>query len=243
MTDREPLMKRSALLSTLLLSAALELCAWNVYMAGDSHVCSKIYPNTVEKILCREEPDVRFGYEGKIGAGFYTYNESPHLMQEIYDARPDILIVHLGTNDSFSRRFDRKKFLRDVQTFHDGVAKRLPECRFVFVTPFYNHIKGNAKPNRSTRACADALLEFARGNANVYVVDNNATHGMYFLKHRAELMRRDCVHLTEKGYEVLGEQVGNAIADIEDLWIIEEPPYLGDEACLEPQPTYTDTDR
>lgn len=215
----------------MLLAAALEAFSWNVFMAGDSHVCSKIYPLGVEKILCGEEPDIHFSYWGKIGAGFYTYNESAACMNEIYDASPDILIVHLGTNDSFSKRFNRREFLQNVSEFYSNVMKHLPECKIVFITPFYNKLKGSSGPNKSTRQCADAYLEFAKNHSNTFVIDNNATHGMYFLNHRQELMRHDCVHLTEKGYEILARQVGEAIAGIEDLWIIEEPPYLGGETA------------
>lgn len=205
----------------------MQAFSWNVFMAGDSHVCSRIYPEEVEKILCREEADISFSYYGKIGAGFYTYNDSPAMMEEIYEADPDILIVHLGTNDSFTKRFNRREFLSNVEKFYDNVVSRHPECKIVFITPFYNKLKGSKKANRSTRQCADAYLEFAGNHGNVYVIDNNADHGMFFLDHKDRMMRNDCVHLTEKGYEELGRQVGRALAELEDLWIIEEPPYLG----------------
>lgn len=205
---------------------AVEAGAWNVFMAGDSHVCSKIYPLGVEKILCEEEADINFSYYGKIGAAFYTYIESSSMMNEIYEASPEILIVHLGTNDSYTKRFDRRRFLDNVTVFYNDVASRFPECRIVFVTPFYNRLKGSKKVNRSARRCADALLDFAADHRNTFVVDNNAEHGMYFLDHSAQMMRHDYVHLTEKGYEVLAEQVGNALAEMEDLWIIGELPYI-----------------
>lgn len=211
---------------TLLLFSSAEAFGWNVFMAGDSHVCSKIYPDCVEKILSANEPEINFAYFGKIGAGFYTFVESPSLMGEIFDASPDILIVHLGTNDSFTSRFVKSEFLKNVRIFYEDVEKNFPECKIVFVTPFYNRLHGSSKPNGNTRRCADALLDFARGRSNAFVVDNNADHGMYFLNHRASLMRHDCVHLTEKGYEELGQQIGEALVALDDLWVIAEPPYL-----------------
>ena len=197
-------------------------------MVGDSHVCSKIYPHGVERILEKGEPDIKFSFFGKIGAGFYTYIDSKAYMNEIYEADPDILIVHLGTNDSYTRNFSKKKFLNDVRVFYKDVVNHFPECKIVFVTPFYNKLKGSKQPNRNTRKCADALLEFANDQRNCYVIDNNADYGMIFLKHCGDLMRNDCTHLTEKGYQRLAEQVGEALLKIEDLWIIEEPPYLGE---------------
>lgn len=197
-------------------------------MVGDSHVCSRIYPNVVNSTISGEEADINFSYFGKIGAGFYTYNDTPQYMNEIYDASPEILIVHLGTNDSYTRNFSRKKFLGHLSIFYDNVEKRLPECKIVFVTPFYNRLRGSKTPNKNTRRCAEAIRDFTSNHRNTYLVDNNADHGMYFLNHRGEMMRNDCIHLTERGYEVLGRQVGEALVGMEDLWIIEEPPYMGD---------------
>lgn len=219
-------LRRTFLLSGMLAAGHVAF-PWNVFMAGDSHVCSRIYPEGVEKIICREEPDIHFSYYGKIGAGFYTYNDSPALMEEVYDTHPDILIVHLGTNDSFIANFKKNAFLNNVGIFYDNVTSRLPECKIVFVTPFYNKLHGSKIPNKSTRKCSDALLEFSASHGNTYVIDNNASHGMYFLNHHAEMMRRDNVHLTVEGYEELARQVGDALVELEDLWIIEEPPYLG----------------
>ena len=203
----------------LFVCSVAQAFALNVFMAGDSHVCSKIYPKGVGRILREKNPDVDFSFYGKIGAGFYTYNESPAAMEEIFKAAPDVLIVHLGTNDSFTPRFDKAKFKSDLSAFYKAVKGRLPECRVVFVTPFFNKLKARKKAvNRSTRLCADAMLEFARDKEGVYVVDHNAAHGMHFLKNVGRLMRRDCVHLTEQGYEVLASQVGAAIAGIEGIW-------------------------
>lgn len=206
----------SALL--LLILSGLQAFSLNVFMVGDSHVCSKIYPKGVGALLRQKSPNIDFSFFGKIGAGFYTYNESPAAMEKIYDARPDVLIVHLGTNDSFTPRFNPQRFLGDVTVFYDNVKRRLPQCKVVFVTPFYNKINRKKGVNKSPRQCADALLRFAESRPDVFVADHNASHGMHFLNNVGPLMRRDCVHLTEQGYEVLASQVGAELLEINGLW-------------------------
>ena len=129
--------------------------AQRVFMTGDSHVNSKIYPNTVEQILREEMPDLEFAYNCKVGAGFYTFNKSEELMKPIMDFAPEVLVVHLGTNDSYMKNFDPQRFLRTVTTFYDNIKAACPECRLVFVSPFYNKLKDKTL-NESTRACADA---------------------------------------------------------------------------------------
>ena len=214
----------------LLPTLSAQATDWNVFMVGDSHVCSKIYPEKVEAVVESHEHGVSFSFFGKIGAGFYTYNESPDMMREIYEAVPDILVVHLGTNDSFTSRFSPAKFLADVEVFYGRVESRFPDCRVVFVTPFFNRLPRSKKSNKNTRRCADALLEFASSRSNAFVIDNNADFGMFFLKNSTTMMRHDCVHLTEQGYEALGRQVGEALVAIDDLWLLAEPPYLPSEA-------------
>lgn len=190
----------------------------NVFMAGDSHVCSRVYPERVGEILEDADPEIFFDYGGKTGAGFYTYNDSPHLMQEIYDANPDVLVVHLGTNDSYTPNFHAGKFLNDVTKFYDNVMRRFPNCKIVLVTPFFNRLK-NGSLNTSTRKCAQACCEFAEKHENAFVVDNNAEYGMFFLDGGDEIIRPDGVHLTVKGYTELADQVSQGLINIDALWV------------------------
>ena len=202
--------------------------SFRIFMVGDSHVCSKIYPERVGDILVDAEPAIDFSYWGKIGASLLTYNESAEMMKRIYDAEPDVLIVHLGTNDSYSHQFNRGQFLEHLTTFYDNVEHHLPDCAIVFVTPFYNRLKDHTV-NHNTRVCADEYLEFASSHRNAYVVDNNADYGMVFLDGGEELIRHDGVHLTVKGYEELGDQVGEGLIETDGIWTLEEEPYLYEE--------------
>lgn len=205
----------------------LNLPAFNIFMTGDSHICSKIYPETVGDILVEADPEINFSYWGKVGARFDTFNDNPDFMEKIYEAEPDILIVNLGGNDSYSKEFNKERFLKYLTTFYNNVLDHFPNCKIVFVTPCYNFFKDKTL-NENPRLCADAYLEFEETHPNVYVIDHNATHGMYFIDGGEELIRSDGVHYTAKGYEEMGEQIGSALLEIEDLWWIEEPAYMGD---------------
>lgn len=204
--------------TAFLLISMARAAAFSVFMTGDSHVSSRVYPERVGDILVDADPEIEFDYHGKAGAGFYSFNDEPSLMRRIYAAEPDILIVHLGTNDSYTRRFDSGKFTADISEFYRNVREHCPEALVVFVTPFYNKLKGSREVNGNTRACSDAILEFAKGKEGVYVIDNNADHGMDFLNGGHRLISHDNVHLTPEGYKELGDQVGQALIDIEDLW-------------------------
>ena len=205
-------MKKIILTAVVAFLVGFAAQAQRVFMTGDSHVNSKIYPNTVEQILREEMPDLEFAYNCKVGTGFYTFNKSEELMKPIMDFAPEVLVVHLGTNDSYMKNFDPQRFLRTVTTFYDNIKAAFPECRLVFVSPFYNKLKDKTL-NESTRACADAYVEFCNTHPDAYLIDNNAEHGMDFID--GGLIRKDFVHLTADGYKTLGEQVGNGLLQLD----------------------------
>lgn len=214
-------MKRDVFFWAFVFFWALKASPYNVHMTGDSHVCSKIYPERVGDILVDADPEIYFSYWGKIGATVNTFNSNRSFMDKIYEAKPEILIVHLGTNDSYSHHFNEAHFKEELTEFYNNVKEHCPECKMVFVTPFFNRLK-DGTVNHNTRLCADAYLDFATAHDNVYVVDNNAQYGMFFLHGGAELIRHDGVHLTVEGYEELGDQVGQGLIDIDDLWVWSE---------------------
>lgn len=203
--------------------------AQKIFLTGDSHVSARIYPAEVKKIVESERPSASVSSWGKAGAGFYTFNDSPELMEHIFQADPDILIVHLGTNGCYTPPLDPEKYQNDIQTFYDNVRSRLPECKIVFVTPFYNRNRdvlstsgkqktyGPWKPNEKTRGVADILIEFVADKADTYVIDNNADAGTVFLDEPG-LINADNIHLTPKGYQLLGRQVADRLLDIPDIW-------------------------
>lgn len=210
-------MKRAALSLAFVMALSLEASSFSIYMTGDSHVCSKIYPEMVGDILMDADPEITFDYWGKIGASVHTFNTSPGFMERIYDADPDLLVVHLGTNDSYSHHFSEENFERNLEKFYSNVSSHCPDCVIVFVTPFFNKLK-DGSVNHSTRLCSDVYLDFARHHKNVYVFDDNAKFGMHFINGGSRLIRNDGVHLTVEGYQELGEQVGQGLIDIQDLW-------------------------
>lgn len=202
-----------------------------IFMTGDSHVAGKIYPEKVREILLQRDPEIEFSFFGKNGAGFYTYNETPEFMDTMFSFEPEILIVHLGTNDSYSKVFYEDKFLSDVDTFYKNIRKKLPSARIVFITPFENMLKeknGKRSYNDNTRLCADVLIKFSNDKPDVFVVDNNMTAGKGYVDN-PKYIRPDMVHLTVEGYEDLGQSVASALLSIPELWDIEETDSISFE--------------
>lgn len=197
--------------------------AHSVMMIGDSHVAGKIYPHTVDSVLSCKLIKYDFHFWGINGAAFPTFCK-PENMDSIIACGPDILIVHLGTNDSYTRNFKTEVFRNNLSQFYDSVHRHLPKTKIVFITPFVNKLKirqrGRKRPirkiNDNTRVCADIINQFCNEHANTWCVDHNALYGMHFIN--SGLIRKDFVHLSADGYRVLGSQVGDEIIRIPNLF-------------------------
>lgn len=196
--------------------------AQKVFMTGDSHVFAKVYPEKVESILKEKHENVVFSYWAKNGICFYSFNSTPEYYDSIFNFRPEILIVHLGTNGAYANNFTRKDFRREMETFYATLTDTLPDVKVVFVTPFTNkkqkyYKRGKWLVNKKNRDVADEIISFVEAHPNTFVIDNNKEAGMKFINSKI-LIRPDNVHLTEQGYTVLGESVGNHILELEELW-------------------------
>lgn len=196
--------------------------AQKVFMTGDSHVYAKVYPETIEQLLSTAHPGMQFGWWAKNGICFYSFNSNPEYFDSIFKFKPDILIVHLGTNGAYANNFTRRDFRKEMEIFYSTVTDSLPDVKVVFVTPFTNKKRKNKKKgrwhvNNKNRDVADEIIAFTNDHSNTFVIDNNAEVGMKFLKSPA-LIRPDNVHLTEEGYRELGNMVSKEILALDSLW-------------------------
>ena len=218
-------MKTRLKLIALALVVGFPLLAQNIFIIGDSHVAGKIYPQEIKKIIEEAKPEAHVSFWGKNGAGFYTFNKNAAYMENIFKATPDILVVHLGTNGSYQDSIDPDKTYEDIETFYNNIMEKLPDCKIVFVSPFYNKIRGGQgkrsssawKMNENAGAFSDILSDFVKENSNTFLVDNNIDADTLFID-SPDLIRQDNVHLTVKGYQVLGDLVADELLQIQDLW-------------------------
>lgn len=222
-------MKRRFKLLVLILGLCMPGFAQKIFLTGDSHVSAKVYPEEVKAIIEKAKPASKVSYWGKASAGFYTFNENPAYMQHIFDAAPEILIVHLGTNGCYNVPFDREKTISDIDTFYKKIREKLPDCKIVFITPFYNKNRdvtsingkektyGPWKANEKTRYVSDTIIELADELPNTFVIDNNNDAGTVFIDNKS-LIKPDNIHLTIKGYELLGRQVAEKLLETDELW-------------------------
>lgn len=149
-----------------------------------------------------------------------------------------MLIVSLGTNDSYTRNFSSETLRASIEAFTLKIKEILPNTKIILTTPPACYLRDSRsqivgytkarrrhkrKPiystttvfafNNNTRVAANTIKYFGQANA-VPVIDLHASIGT---KPQAEewlkngLMGSDHVHFTELGYAKHGEIIASAL--------------------------------
>ncbi len=193
---------------------------------GDSHIkqgyCTDPIRAELQKefgILVKVEP------MGVNGATFTTFSTSEQI-QKIVDFEPDLMIVSLGTNDSYSNRFSAQQMKYNMRVFFSMLEERVPNLPIILTTPpasYFRHRKRIRRRryrtsysfNRQTKKASNTLKYLAR-NEGYGLIDLNQRYGSVrqtqsWLK--KGLMRDDHVHYSVKAYNIFGRAIADALID------------------------------
>lgn len=172
----------------------------NIVMIGDSHVRGNIYPLSVKKNLGKQ---YSFTYDGKNGytlARYFSQNKN-----KIYRINPDIVIVCFGTNESYSTSYNANKHYRQISSFYSEIHQRLPKAKIIFIGLFGNKLrKGNKYINNyNVKRANEVIRRFSSLHSDCYFIQPCSIKECYY--------QRDQVHLTVKGYQILGHYIGQKV--------------------------------
>lgn len=203
---------------------------------GDSHVRSRGFSMGIDSSLASVYRG-RYTLEssGINGSTYQTWLSETNI-KKIVTAKPDLLIVSLGTNDSYSRRFDPSTMSSNMEAFYAEVRKHLPQVGIVCTTPPASYLrqsrriarkttKGNRKRrsayryntsyhfNDQTQSARKLIMSMSK-TLEIECIDLNSYIGT---EHEASrwlkqgLMHSDHVHYTVPGYTRHGQWVGQEL--------------------------------
>lgn len=198
---------------------------------GDSHIFSGFTTAPITQQLQEKYGDqVSVEYWGICGATYVTYTAEQEI-DRIIRANPDMLIISLGTNDSYTFRFSAETFRANMNTFFSMIEQRLPDLPIVLTTPPPSYLRsarrvsGSRKRrviqytyNKNTHIAVRTMNYIAqtRGYA---LIDLNATLGS---EQATKLwlskgwMHQDRTHYTVPGYTRHGETIAAALIEMID---------------------------
>lgn len=179
--------------------------------------------------LANDTPGVIYHAIGNNGATFENYNNIPGFASQISGLSPDIIILSLGANEAFGR-ITADSFRRSVDTLVRSLAQSNPGAVLLLTTPMEcqrrRYVKRKGRRRRRTyvvndkiTVLRDVLLSYARDNGiavyDWYDIAGGRGASAKWLDDN--LLSRDRIHSTAKGYELQGTLFFEAlINDIKD---------------------------
>lgn len=148
---------------------------------------------------------------GVNGAKYSDYNKYPLFFEQLKALQPDLIIVSLGTNESYGK-IKPLDYLKQVQEFLLKVRAQNPEADVLIITPPPSFL-----PHHHLNTYVDDYAKSLVGYAALgqYAVWDlfqtlGGMHGVSKIYGQG-LMNPDRVHYTVKGYQLQGNMLSNVL--------------------------------
>lgn len=179
--------------------------------------------------LTNGSPGILYHAVGVNGAMYVNYTEEAYVRQ-LALLQPSLLIISLGTNETFGRRFTSVEFAGQIRQFVRLVKKHMPSTALLLTTPpecykrTYVNKKRTYVRNENTHRAAQAIVEVAREEGlacwDLFTVTGGKNSSRKW--HSRGWMGRDRVHFTKEGYGEQGTLLYRALMQTYKDWLCEE---------------------
>lgn len=157
-------------------------------------------------VLDNEEPGIAYHSIGANGASFKSNFRCALFQQHLVQVNPDLVIISIGTNDSFDGDFSESVFAARYDSFIQMIKAVNSDVQFIFTVPNDSYYK-RKYPNLNTAKTEAAIYELAiKHNALVwdcYKIMGGLRSAMKWMN--AGMMKKDLIHFTNEGYILKGE--------------------------------------
>lgn len=174
--------------------------------------------------LTNGRPGILYSSIGLNGA-CYAHYARPDYLKQLELLHPTLIIISLGTNETFGAKFDRAGLEGEIHTVVSYIKRFVPDADILLTTPPGCYVKrtGRHKRRRYTyyvenpyTASAVSTIRKVASEEGVAVWDLfNATGGSNSCEswYKAGLMQRNRTHFTVRGYEAQGELLYRALVN------------------------------
>ncbi|MGG7035521.1 MAG: GDSL-type esterase/lipase family protein [Flavobacterium sp.] len=145
------------------------------------------------------------------GCQLSHYNKYPLFFEQLKALKPDLVVVSLGTNESFSR-LSSAEYMKQLNVFLQNIKTQNPNVEFLISTPPPS-LFSRKIPNVFVADYANSIIENA-SKMNYSVWDLYSQMGGFANIKRnfnAGIIGSDRVHYTKSGYEKQGDLLSKAI--------------------------------
>ena len=151
-------------------------------------------------------PGVVYHSVGVNGAMLSSYLRCELYEKHLKALNPDLIIISIGTNDGYTRRFDENKYKREYRELLNKIREVVPDAALLLTVPNDSYLY-RRYVNTNTEKMENIILELSR-EYNCAVWDFYAIMGGLNSSqtwYNLGLMRYDRIHFNKKGYRLKGE--------------------------------------
>lgn len=149
---------------------------------------------------------------GVNGASFESYERCYYFEDQLLLYKPDLFIISVGTNDTYTTDFKPEKYRNYYEGFIQLIQRANPDCAILLTVPNDSYYKRRyANPN--TKVAAEVIYDLAR-KYNMAVWDFYEIMGGLGSSqkwYRKKLMPRDRIHFTRTGYSIKADLLLEAL--------------------------------
>ncbi|NJK96233.1 MAG: hypothetical protein HC905_16150 [Bacteroidales bacterium] len=158
---------------------------------------------------------ITYNSAGINGATFGTFLQLQGVRDFLKFLQPDCVIFSYGTNDVLGRNLDTIRMKEQIFQCIRLVRETLPDIPVVLTTPG-DHLTGRKYVNPRIKSGGRIIKQVAAGNNCAWwdfyeVMGGEGSAGEWY---KSQLMFRDMIHLSKKGYRVQGDLFTSALIDL-----------------------------
>lgn len=153
-------------------------------------------------VLENDTPGVLYHGIGVNGAKASDYNKYPLFFEQLPALKPDLIVVSLGTNESFDKMTDAD-YMDQLNLFLANVKKQCPDAAVLVMTPPPSLFRKKYPNTFAASYAKEIQVQEAKANYATYDLFSEMG-GLFGVPRNAKkgIIGGDRVHYTKEGYEV-----------------------------------------
>ena len=169
-------------------------------------------------LLENDMPGISVHTVGINGASVPSYLRCDDFERDLALLKPDLIIFGIGINDAAEKDFEKETFKRNYRQLISIIQRVNPDCALLFLTnnDSFKRVKKNKyEVNTNGIVVEQAFMELAKQyNAAVWN-QFDIMGGLRSMQHweKVDLAKKDKIHFTNAGYQLLGDLLYNALIE------------------------------
>jgi lysophospholipase L1-like esterase len=158
-----------------------------------------------------DDPGIIYHSAGINGAEVSSFLRCRLFYKHLKVLNPQMVIISLGTNDSYSKKFDALSFYNNLENFLSKISEQIPEAAVILTVPSDNYRKRKYKNPNIALARNEIIKIAAKYNCAVWdLYDIMGGYNSIIKWQKSGLTLTDRLHFSIKGYYLQGDLLFDA---------------------------------